>query len=207
MAKLNFNANEHDTMDVMDPVPPGWYNAIIDDSEIKPTRNGTGSYLMLRFSLMGGTYNNRKIFLNLNLWHANPQAQEIAQKQMSTICHAIGVMQVNDSQELHGKPLSIRVKINPATDQYDASNSITAFKSVEDMTPASSTPPWASSGKSKADSAPKPWDSAPPKAEKKQETQEQQPAKPVEKQQSGLTPPPWMDDIPSEGSSNPPWAE
>lgn len=134
MAQLNFDASQvaPDTGGG-DPVPAGWYNVMIDESEMKPTKAEGGLRLSLRFTIRDGQYANRKVFTGLNLKNANPVAQEIAYKQLSAICHAVGVMQVQDSQQLHGRPLKIKVKVKAAQGDYEASNDITAYKNINDQ--------------------------------------------------------------------------
>lgn len=133
MAQLNFNANTvaPDT-GTGDPVPAGWYNVMMDESEMKPTKGGDGAYLATRFNIIDGQYAGRKLFARLNLRNNNAVSQEIAFKQLSAICHAVGVIQVGESQELHGKPLKVKVKLRPADGEYEASNDISAYKNIND---------------------------------------------------------------------------
>ena len=146
MAQLNFDATQvaPDT-GAGDPVPAGWYNVMIDESEMKPTKAEGGLRLSLRFTILDGQYANRKIFTGLNLKNANPVAQEIAYKQLSAICHAVGVMQVQDSQQLHGRPLKVKVKVRAASGDYEASNEITSFKNINEQVggAAPGGAPWA----------------------------------------------------------------
>lgn len=133
MAQLNFDASTVSPSESIEAIPAGWYNAQIDQSEMKPTKDGSGAYLELRFSILDGQYASRKVFTRLNLRNANPVAQEIAYRQLSAICHAIGVLQVQDSQQLHGRPLKIKVKVRAASGDYEASNEISAFKSINEQ--------------------------------------------------------------------------
>lgn len=131
MATLNFDANAIQPDTSFEPIPAGWYNAVIDESEMKPTRDGSGAYLALRFNIIDGQYAGRKVFTRLNLRNQNPVAQDIAQKQLSTICHAVNVLNVQDSSQLHALPMQIRVKVtNDPTGQYDPSNEISGYKAV-----------------------------------------------------------------------------
>ena len=136
MAQLNFDATNVPQADSVDAIPAGWYNAAIDQSEMKPTKDGLGAYLETRFNILDGQYANRKVFTRLNLRNANPVAQEIAYKQLSSICHSVGVIQVADSQQLHGHPLKIKVKVRAATGDYEASNEISAFKNINEQVDA-----------------------------------------------------------------------
>lgn len=130
MAQLNFDASHFEPQQSFEPIPPGWYNCVIDTSEVVPTKSGTGAYLALAFRILDGAYVNRRVHTNLNIKNKNPMAQEIAFKQLSAICHAVGVIQCPQSELLHDKPLQIRVMIQPPKDGYDASNSIKAFKAI-----------------------------------------------------------------------------
>jgi Protein of unknown function (DUF669) len=134
MAQLNFDAtNVQPSTGTGDPIPAGWYNAAIDESEMKPTKTGDGQYLTMRFNILDGQFANRKVYTLLNVKNNNAQAVEIAYKDLSAICHAVGVMQVQDSQQLHGKPLKIRVSVSPATAEYEARNNIKAFKNINEQ--------------------------------------------------------------------------
>ena len=78
MALLNFDASTvaPDT-GAQDPVPAGWYDVVIDASEMKPTNDGNGSYLELRHNIIAGAMQGKKVYGRLNLRNANPTAQEI----------------------------------------------------------------------------------------------------------------------------------
>ena len=68
MANLNgFNANEVDPAVGFDPIPAGKYLAIITESEMKPTKAGTGQYLQLTFQVLEGQYKGRLVWARLNL--------------------------------------------------------------------------------------------------------------------------------------------
>ena len=138
MAQLNFDARTVvPDSGQQDPVPAGWYNAVIDKSEMKPTKDGTGMRLELQFKVIDGQFTNRKIFEGLNLQNANPVAQEIAYKQLSAIAHAVKVLIVEDSSQLHNIPLKIKVSLKAASGQYEAKNEIKAYKDINEVVTAS----------------------------------------------------------------------
>jgi hypothetical protein len=97
---------------------------------MKPTKNGTGQYLELKLQVIDGKFANRVLFDRLNLKNDNQQAVEIAQRTLAAICHATGVMQVQDSQQLHGIPMEARVSIRPASGGYDAANEVKGYRKV-----------------------------------------------------------------------------
>lgn len=127
-AQLNFDATTVAPQTVMAPIPSGWYDVRITESEMKPTKDGTGTRLALTLEVIGGQYNNRKLFEGLNLRNNNPQTVEIAYAQLSAICHACGVLQLQDSQQLHNVPFRVKVAIRKdPTGQYEPQNQIKAY--------------------------------------------------------------------------------
>lgn len=133
MAQLNFDATQvQPNAGIADPVPADWYDVMFDESEMKPTKAGDGAYLQLRANIITGQYANRKLWVRLNLQNANQQAVDIAYADLSAICHAVGVMHLQDSQQLHGIPLKVKVKLRPADDNYDASNEVVSFKNINE---------------------------------------------------------------------------
>ena len=138
LSSYNFNAEEIEPSSSFDPIPAGWYKAIISNSEMKPTRDGYGEYLSLTLQVIEGQYENRLVFARLNLKNANDKAVDIARKDLAAICRAVGVMSPQASEELHDIPLMIKVKVRPASGDYEASNDIGGYKAVEgaNLTPA-----------------------------------------------------------------------
>lgn len=132
MTALNFNAQSvQPSTGQLDPVPAGWYDAAIDESERKPVKdNLQASFLEIRFNIISGQYQGRKLYTRLNLWNPNPTASEIAQKDLSAIAHAVNVLVVQDSAQLHGIPLKLKVKVRPAAPPYEATNDIAAYKPI-----------------------------------------------------------------------------
>ena len=152
MANLNgFNANDVDPNISFDPIPAGKYLAAITASEMKPTKNGNGSYLELTFSVLEGEYQGRTLWARLNLNNPNATAVKIARSELSAICHAVGVMQPRDSVDLHNLPLVITVKLKKRDDTGELTNEIKGYarkdaagaNGQQPQAPvADNTPPW-----------------------------------------------------------------
>jgi hypothetical protein len=140
MVSLNFDATNVAPATGIDTVPAGWYAVAIDESDLKPTKDGAGTYLQLRFNILDGQYRGRKLFTRLNIVNQNEQARTIAIAQLSAIAHAVGILHVQDSQQLHGLPLKVRVKLKPAEGQYDESNEVTSFKNINEPTDGAAAP-------------------------------------------------------------------
>jgi len=136
-------------------LPPAEYNVTITDSEMKPTAQNDGSYLALEMTVLDGEHKGRKLFDNLNLVNSNQTAAEIAYRTLSAICHAVGVMDVQDTQQLHGIPLKVKVGVQGASKgkdgrEYEARNIVRGYLPVDGSTaipgaPAGTTaaPAWA----------------------------------------------------------------
>lgn len=116
MASLNgtFDATEVAPAVPLEVLPPGKYLAQLIESEMLPTKAGDGQFLKLVFEVLEGPATRRKIFDQLNLVNRNDQTVEIAQRTLSAICHAVGQVQVSDSEQLHFKPLVVTLKVEPA---------------------------------------------------------------------------------------------
>ena len=62
MANLHgFDANQVDPASNFDPLPAGKYLAAIIESEMKPTKAGTGNYLALTFQVLDGPHKGRML--------------------------------------------------------------------------------------------------------------------------------------------------
>ena len=124
MAQLGqrFNAQDHDTTQSdYSELPNGDYELEIEASEIKEGANGTGLKTTMTV-VRPDEYKGRKLFNFYNLEHKNAQAQEIGQRQFASLCRAIGVDGVSDSEELHFKLFTVKVGLGkPSKDgQYPA---------------------------------------------------------------------------------------
>lgn len=137
MAQIQFDATQVAPAQPRTPLPNGWFPVIITASEIKPTKDGSGTRLNFTFSVcQGHPRENRKVVEGLNIANPNPVAQQIAQEQLSAICHATGVVHLQDTNQLHGIPLLIKVTTVPErTDTvtgkiYEAKNEIKGYAKI-----------------------------------------------------------------------------
>ena len=119
-----FDASSIEPSTGYDVLPPGKYLAQIVASEMRVTKDGLGQYLYLEVDILDGQYAGRKLFDRLNLINANPDAVQIAQRTLSSICRAVGKLQVSNSEQLHLIPLIADVRVRPPKGMYGESNSI-----------------------------------------------------------------------------------
>jgi hypothetical protein len=151
MAQLNFNAKEIPvSTGEYEPLPAGVYTMQIVESDMRTTKAGDGQYLYLEFEVQGPTHTGRKFFDRLNLFNNNPKTVEIANRQLASICRAVNILTLNDSQELHYKPLQVKIKITQSRDgspqnsaTYLAGEAVkAAASSAPAEQPASAAKPW-----------------------------------------------------------------
>ncbi|MEQ8785105.1 MAG: DUF669 domain-containing protein [Pirellulaceae bacterium] len=148
MADLaGFDANTVEPTTDFDAIPAGKYLAVITESEWKPNKAGTGTYLQFTLQILDGDYKGRFVWARLNLDNPNATAVKIARAELSAICRAVGVMQPKDSVELHNLPLVISVKCRKRPDTGEIQNELKGYFKKEAATgkpiqAASDTPPW-----------------------------------------------------------------
>ena len=149
MANLyGFDASKVEPSATFEPLPAGKYLAAITESEMKPTKAGTGQFLQLTFQILEGPHKGRFVWSRLNLDNPNATAVQIAQADLAAICRAVGVTQPKDSHDLHNLPLVINVRCKKRPDTGDISNEISGYLRKETPPPAASapvagsTPPW-----------------------------------------------------------------
>lgn len=104
-----FNAQQFDPTQGGGSLPVGRHPVIIESSEVKANKANDGGYLQLNVKLIDGPQTGTTGAYRLNLYHSNPQTAEIAHRQLSAICHCVGVFNVQDSGQLHNIPFIIEV--------------------------------------------------------------------------------------------------
>ena len=98
-----------------DLLPEGWYDATISKAEVGNTKAGTGTKIDVRYDITGPTQQGRVIFASLNIRNPNPEAERIGREQLGELMRAIGLTKVQDSDELIGGQVCIKVKIKKAS--------------------------------------------------------------------------------------------
>ncbi len=161
MAKLNFSFDNTEELVSNDfdrqPLPDGKYFAEIVDSDLRDTKSGNGSYVMVEFQVVDGEYSGRKIWANYNIVHQNEQAQEIGQQQFAKLClAALGKPACSDTDELIGRQVGLGVgldKKDPTRNRVKWAESVQQTSSA----PASVVAAASSAAKSVVNSA-RPWE-------------------------------------------------
>lgn len=132
------------------PLPDGWYNVKIHSAEIKKTKAGNGQFIAIRYDITGPSYQGRVVFGNLNIKNPSTVAEEIGRQQLGSLMRAIGLAKVNDTDELIGGNLQIKLATR-TSEGYEPINDIKGFKAIDGLAAnlpetnslnAKSSPPW-----------------------------------------------------------------
>jgi hypothetical protein len=104
-----FNAKDFNPEQGTGSLPIGKHPVVITDSEVKATEKNDGGYLELHLKIIDGPQTGATGAYRLNLYNKSEKAVEIAHRQMSALCHVIGVYNVQDTQAMHNLPFVIEV--------------------------------------------------------------------------------------------------
>lgn len=155
MASLNqvFQADQLPVSESnFDPLPAGWYQVSITKADLTPTKSGTGSYINMRYDVLGPTHQGRVVFGMITISNQNQKAEEIGRQQLGELMRAIGLARLEDTDQLIGGNLQIKLGIKE--DDYGIKNDVKGFKSnggaaplapkpAAASAPAASKAPWA----------------------------------------------------------------
>jgi hypothetical protein len=97
-------------------LPVGKHVVSIDSSEIKDTKDGNNKLLEMNLVIHSGQHAGESGAWRLNLFHSNDKTKEIAQKELARLCHATGVMQVQDTSQLHNIQFGVEVALQKGSE-------------------------------------------------------------------------------------------
>lgn len=130
-------------------LPEGEYHVKIDDCELCNTKAGDGQYFKFKLKVTGDKYTGRVLFANVTRRNPNEKAEQIGQGQLRTIMTACGLATLQDTDQLIGGELIVRV----AQREYQGAmqNEVKGYKIASDAVPPvitepatkKSAPPWA----------------------------------------------------------------
>ena len=142
MAQLPEAANSEDNSSQggFELLPEDDYVVAITKSEWKDTKAGTGKFIYMEMTIQEGEFAGQMLFERLNLINPNPIAVRIAKGTMNKICAACLKSEVEDTEELHGIPMEVTVRINPNDDSdFPPQNEIKNWANPDGEV---FTPPW-----------------------------------------------------------------
>ena len=114
-----------------EPIPDGWYEVSISSTQLKQTKAGTGEYIALRYNVLGPTHEGRVIVGKLNIRNPNSKTQDIGIQQLGELMRAIDLASVEDTDQLIGGHLEVKVHISEASGGWDFSNYVSRFRPIK----------------------------------------------------------------------------
>ena len=126
MPAFGFNRQDGETPA---PIPAGRYETIIRSSDFKLTRSG-GERLVLGVDVIAGSYTGRRIWHAINV-AGSDGAINHGRRALAKLLGALKLDKIEDTEELHGKPLMADVRIESSFG-YDDKNTIDDWHPLED---------------------------------------------------------------------------
>lgn len=113
-----FNAREVDPTQMTGQLPVGKHPVVAVESEVVATKNNDGGMIVYTLQIIDGPQKGTTGAYRINLYNASQKAVEIAKRQYSALCHAVGVFDVQDSAQLHNIPFMVEVGLQKDSEQY-----------------------------------------------------------------------------------------
>jgi hypothetical protein len=98
------------------PLPPGNYAAKISSSELRPTKDGTGSYVRVELTLMGGKgVKGRKVIDMFNIKNKNENTVMIGLRNFKKLSELLNKNpdDMKDTSELVGEVVGVNLRVDP----------------------------------------------------------------------------------------------
>lgn len=147
MAKLpkSFTADGPE-MGTFDALPKDRYPMQVIESEVKPTKKAKeakdpslGQLAVFKWEVIAGEYKGRTVYNQINIVNENPQAVEIGNKELTSMCKALGLEGMEDTEETHGIPCYVELGVEEdAKGKYPDKN---VFKKYEPYDDTPKAPP------------------------------------------------------------------
>lgn len=112
MAQISWNTEDHKDadVDVFVPIPEGQYPAMIVSSEQKTSTAGF-PMIVFKWEIIDEKYKGRQIFDYVLLSHHDASTLQMNKRQMNNIIRGCGKISANFTEELHGIPCLLTLKI------------------------------------------------------------------------------------------------
>ncbi len=123
------------------------YTAQIEKSEIKTTAAGNGEYIKNQWKILDApnpAHIGRTVFQNINIQNPSEVAMKIGASDLKQITKALGISELQDTDELVGVPVIIKLKVQKGKDGYEDSNQIKKVTPIDGESEGSEGQPWLS---------------------------------------------------------------
>ena len=127
-----FDATQVEPTGEFEQLPAGEYQAQVIESRREPVSRDhpeKGECLSLTWKITSGPLEGRLFWQRILLWFSGAEKTpgrtvEIAQQQLSALCHATGQMALSNSEQLHYRPCIVRYGPQKNNPQYNQVKSV-----------------------------------------------------------------------------------
>ena len=141
-----------------DLLPNGWQPMHAIESDVNPTKDGTGTIVAFTFEIIEGAFKGRRIWKRMNVQNKSAEAQAIGQRELADLCRALGLPSMTDTSQAHNKPLLGKIGLEKSKDPaYEDKNTVKGFKPYEAGAGSPSGPAIAGAATASAGGAARPW--------------------------------------------------
>jgi hypothetical protein len=116
-------------------LPIGDYRVIAVESSIDDKPSGA-QMLSVTLQVLGGNYQNRKIWVSECLKQKDGSENKQGWGKLSSLCRAVGVLDPDDTSNLHNIPFIATVGIKKQEDGYSPKNIVTKYTKISADAPA-----------------------------------------------------------------------
>lgn len=129
--KLNFDATQVEPLAGLGVIPADKYTCAVVSTAKRENKDNDGWHMATMLEVTEGPFKGRKLFHNINLGNESADSRDIAQGQLSAICHATGVMggEELDTDEFTGIPMRVDVGVQQQ-EGFGKSNRINGYASL-----------------------------------------------------------------------------
>ena len=113
-----------------EPIPNGWYTTNIAGADLKDTNAGTGQYIAMQLLVTGPNCQGRVVWANLNIRNPSQKAEKIGRGQLNAVMRAIGLLEIDDTDQLIGGSLDVKVSIR-RSEEYGDRNEVKDYRAIE----------------------------------------------------------------------------
>jgi hypothetical protein len=129
-----FDASVIDPATAPSSFPVGNHPVVIRSSARVPVKDKPNEgRLVFKCEIIDGPNKGSFGDYGLNLWNGNPQASEIAGRQLSALCHVIGRYQLNDAVNMGSELFNMPFRIIVGLQKGENPNCYTEVQGVTDM--------------------------------------------------------------------------
>lgn len=123
------------------PLPDGTYQARIVTSDEYENKKKTGRIIEFQWQIDGPTHAGRRLWQRINYIHQSETAQTIGQQDLKSITDGARKPHgIAKTEELHGIPMMIRVKLKDDGKGFGPQNVVGRAKPLSNPTPQTAKP-------------------------------------------------------------------